>query len=96
MRCWLLAIAEPLDEDERHLAATIVYRALLGSVLERGKTAAYHHGARYLMRLEAVAPAVNDWKDFSDHPTYVAGVRETHGRKRRFWQIFEKVGAGDR
>ncbi|MEM9961812.1 MAG: DUF6880 family protein [Pseudomonadota bacterium] len=81
-------IAEALGHD-RPLAATILYRALLDSILERARTKAYPHGVRYLTTLKRLAPtAENDpgWPtDLQCHADYVAELRTAHGRKAGFW-----------
>ena len=89
----LVPIAEEFEMSEHGVAATVLYRSLLDSVLARGKSPAYHHGARYLRQLDALAAVVADLQDIADHPTYVAEVRASHGRKWRFWQRYEEAMA---
>lgn len=90
----LAPIAEAFETSGHGVAATIVFRALLDSVLQQRNTAAYRHGARYLQRLDALAAAVAGCEGILDHTTYVAGIRRVHGRKWRFWQRYEEAGGG--
>jgi hypothetical protein len=50
----LLAAAETLEPDHP-VAATILYRALLDDILNRARSPAYGHAARYLEKLDALA-----------------------------------------
>jgi hypothetical protein len=42
--------------------------------------------------LAALDPSVRDYRDLGTHAEHVARLRERHGRKFSFWQLFEKVG----
>lgn len=81
----LLPLAKALEESGYPLPATVVYRALLDSILRRGKSTIYHHGVRYLKKLDRLASDVDDWKNVTDHQAYVQELRQTHGRKSAFW-----------
>lgn len=85
----LLEISKPLLKHGKILAATLIYRALLTAILERGKSPAYHHGLDYLYALDKWAATIDDWKEFPSHEDYVADLRETHKRKRGFWSNYE-------
>ncbi len=82
---WLPTLAASLADGGELRAATLVYRALLLSILERAQTRTYGHGARYLKRLDALAPLVADWGAVADHEAFVAEIRGAHGRKTSFW-----------
>ncbi|MDY7093693.1 MAG: hypothetical protein SX243_12045 [Acidobacteriota bacterium] len=86
---YLLDLADRLRSEEHHLAATLLYRALLDSILQRGTTRAYGHGARYLRTLGELAPQVKDWCSIPDHDAYLEALREHHGRKYSFWKRVE-------
>src|ERR1700730_5132022 len=49
----LLAAAKALEPDHP-VAATILYRALLDDILNRARSPAYGHAARYLETLDAI------------------------------------------
>lgn len=86
----LLPLAEAMETKERHLAATVIYRALLDSILRRGQTNTYSHGVRYLKKLDKLAKAVSEWRGLDDHDTYLQQLRQAHGRKYSFWSRYEK------
>lgn len=86
----LLPMAEAMERAGYRLAACAIYRALLDSILERGKSKYYHHGVRYLKKLDSLSKAVADWGSFKTHDAYVAYLRETHGRKTSFWARYEE------
>jgi len=81
----LLPLAEAMETAERHLVATVVYRALLDSILRRARAKTYPHGARYLKKLDGLAQSVSDWRGLVDHKHYRQQLRQTHSRKASFW-----------
>jgi len=85
----LLPLAESMERDRRWLAASIIYRALLDSILARAISKYYHHGIRYLKKLDSLAQKVPDWKQLEDHGSYRAMLREAHSRKKSFWARYE-------
>ena len=85
----LLSLAKAMESDGRRLCASIVYRALLGSILNRAYFKAYGHGVRYLKRLDRLSDSVSDWKHFDSHEAYLEKLRQQHGRKRSFWSRYE-------
>ncbi|HOP40904.1 MAG TPA: hypothetical protein PLI53_07665 [Geobacteraceae bacterium] len=85
----LLSLAETMETENRHLAASLMYRSLLVSILERGYTKAYLHGIRYLKKLDKLSVSVSDWKEFNHHEAFKDRMYQTHGRKRSFWSKYE-------
>lgn len=84
----LLPLTESMEQGERWLAAVIIYRALLESILRRAQTRYYHHGVRYLRRLDDLASKVENWREFLPHDSYKQGLLKDHGRKRSFWSRY--------
>jgi len=82
----LLAAAEELEPDHP-AAATILYRALLDDILDRARSPAYGHAARYLEKLEALAAHDGAASASDPHETYRAALAEKHGRKIGFWSL---------
>ncbi|MBU4318201.1 MAG: hypothetical protein KKF30_13135 [Proteobacteria bacterium] len=85
----LLSLAEEMESENRHLAASLMYRSLLVSILERGYTKAYPHGIRYLKKLDKLAATVPDWKEFNHHEAFKEQIIQSHVRKRSFWSKYE-------
>jgi hypothetical protein len=84
----LLAAAEALEPDHP-AAATILFRALLDDILDRARSPAYGHAARYLAKLDALA-AYEDAADSIDaHQVYRAALAKKHGRKSGFWSLIK-------
>ena len=86
----LLELAQAMEHDKRYLVATMLYRALLDSILKRGYTKSYSHGVRYLKKLDTMALVISNWQSFVDHTTYKKEVRSAHGRKYSFWRRYDK------
>lgn len=84
----LLPLAKAMETAGRPLAASMIYRALLNSILQNARTTAYPSGARHLRKLDELADSISDWNGFCDHATYVTGLRRFHGRKTSFWSRY--------
>ena len=85
----LLSLAKAMESESRNLVASLMYRSLLISILERGYTKAYPHGIRYLMKLDKLAEAIIDWKKFINHEAFKDQILQAQGRKRSFWSKYE-------
>ena len=85
----LLPLAKRMESEDRNLAATLLYRSLLVSILDRSYNRAYGHGVRYLNTLDELALGISDWRDFDDDEEFKTWVREKHGRKKSFWSRYE-------
>jgi hypothetical protein len=85
----LIPLAEKLELENRDLAASLIYRSLLGSVLQRGYTKAYPHGIRYLKTLDKLSMDIDDWKNNSHHEAFKEQIMQDHGRKHSFWSKYE-------
>ncbi|KQQ13578.1 hypothetical protein ASF53_11420 [Methylobacterium sp. Leaf123] len=89
-RIWeLLAPAAEALEPDHPLAASVLYRALIDDILERGRSPAYGHGARHLTRLSELARELAPGDLTPSHAEYVAQLRKAHGRKSGFWSQVE-------
>jgi len=84
----LLPLAKAMEEHGRPLTASLIYRALIDSVLRKAQSKYYPHAVRYLKKLAALAPTVADWRGFSPQAEYEAGLRQEHGRKSAFWSRY--------
>jgi hypothetical protein len=85
----LLPLATAMESENRDLVASLIYRSLLVSILERGYTKAYPHGIRYLKKLGKLAAGISDWKEFTQHEAFIDWIYENHGRKHSFWSKYE-------
>jgi len=77
-----------LEENKLLLGAVVVYRVLLGSILDRRLNSAYSSGARYLRRMETLSRSIDDWRGLDNHQSYFKMLKEKHGRKSSFWSHF--------
>ncbi|MBE0585564.1 MAG: hypothetical protein IH612_17630, partial [Desulfofustis sp.] len=84
----LLSLAEAMESENRHLVASLIYRSLLISILKRGHTKAYPHGVRYLKKLDKLAAAIPDWKEFDHHEAFKSRMYQDHGRKHSLWSKY--------
>jgi len=81
-------VLRALEEGGLSLGATLVYRSLLESILDRAQSRYYHHGVRYLKKLDSLSPAIDDWRGLPSHEEYKENLLEAHGRKRSFWSKY--------
>ncbi|MCJ2126111.1 DUF6880 family protein [Methylobacterium sp. J-077] len=84
----LAPAAEALVQDHP-LAATILYRRLLDGILDPGRSAAYTHGARYLLELDGLADRLAAGAIDPPPAAYREALRRSHGRKHAFWGLLK-------
>lgn len=86
----LLPLAKNFEKKMHWLPASLIYRALLNSILDRAYAKAYPYGVRYLRKLDEHASLITKWKSFDDHTQYKESLRKNHGRKFSFWGRYEE------
>ena len=86
----LIPLAKEMESQNRYLAATILYRSLLISILERAYNKAYSHAVKYLIKLDKLAPTIADWKDKMSHKDFLDLLNTDHGRKSSFWKKYNQ------
>ncbi|MEI6214977.1 MAG: DUF6880 family protein [Desulfuromonadales bacterium] len=84
----LLHLVEAMEKSGRLLCASVIYRALLDSILRRAQTKTYPHGVRYLKKLDKLAGSVPNWQMFEPHSAYMDVLKLQHGRKSSFWSRY--------
>ena len=84
----LLPIAEKMESKKKYLVASLIYRALLDSILDRGKSKYYYHGIKYLKKLDHLGKSVKNWAHFPSHLQYSSGIKMRHERKKAFWSKY--------
>lgn len=85
----ILPLAEEMENNDRFLIATVLYRALVDAILARAYAKAYHYGVAYLRKLHAMAKPIRDWRNIVPHAGYLQELRISHGRKGSFWSGYE-------
>ncbi len=86
----LLPWAKVFETHGRPIVTCLIYRALLASILGRGQSRYYHHGVRYLRKLDELAPKVSDWGELVSHPEYMSNLLLDHKRKVSFWARYKQ------
>ncbi len=83
----LEAAADSLSDAEP-LAAALIGRRLIDSVLDRAASNAHAHAAKNLAACKALDGEI-DWKTsrWPSHDDYVADLRARHARKQGFWSL---------
>lgn len=79
----LVPAAEALEETYP-AAATVLYRALIDTILAQARSKAYGHAARYFARLHALGTRIPSEAPLASHETYKAELLRKHGRKFGF------------
>lgn len=85
-------LAENLEAKGLYFTAVVIYRTLLEANLAKALSKYYSHGVRYLLRLDAIADHIADWRGIEPHAGYVQKIRQQHGRKPAFWAKYELKG----
>jgi len=83
----ILADAADALSADHPVAATVLYRALLKNILDRGVSAAYLHGATYLAALHSLKDRLPRELPFVSHDDFVDEIQRKHGRKYGFWEL---------
>jgi hypothetical protein len=78
-------MAEALLAKRCFRGASVLYRALLNSILERANSVAYGHAARYWWKLKEIDAASENLVPLGSHAEYEATVRAKNPRKVGFW-----------
>ena len=65
--------------------ASVLYRALLNSILERANSVAYGHAARYWWKLKEINASSETLDPLVSQAEYEAAVRAKNPRKIGFW-----------
>lgn len=79
-------------EEKHPVAATILLRAKIDSVLERASSTQYGHAARDLARAAALAEMIEAEGTIRSHAAYMADLRAKHARKTSFWPKVVQAG----
>jgi hypothetical protein len=80
----LVPAAEALSE-RYPLAATLALRAMIDFTLTTARSKRYGYAAQHFAECAALASRIEDYGTFEPHATYVARLRQEHGRKSGFW-----------
>jgi hypothetical protein len=83
---FLVPAAEALAE-KHPLAATVALRAMIDFTLSKARSKRYGYAARHLAEGAALAKRIEDYGTFEPHTTYVARLKQEHGRKSGFWGL---------
>lgn len=78
-------LAKAFVKEDKALAATLVYRALFISILERARTKGYRHAARYLQILQDLSEDISEWDAHQDQSSFLKELYQKHYRKTSFW-----------
>lgn len=85
----LIPLAEAFQKNRRYLAASLIFRALLLSILDRAYSKAYPHAVDYLGKLDRLTEQIPDWKTYESHAEFKAVLQTNHRRKRSFWAQYK-------
>ena len=76
-------------------SASLLYRRMIESVLDRGSSKQYQYAARDLLSCARLAPHLPAPGSIESHADFVARLRTAHGRKYGFWGLIEPRGIED-
>jgi uncharacterized Zn finger protein len=83
--------AEALEEKFPE-AASLLYRRLVESVLDRGSSKQYPYAARDFQSCTRLSPRLPTPGSIETHAAFVARLQKAHGRKYGFWGLMEPKG----
>ena len=76
--------------DKWPASATLLYRTLVRSVLERGYSKAYGYAARDLASASSLGSRLPADSGITSHAEFYAELKTRHGRKYAFWQLVDE------
>lgn len=79
-------------ENKYPEAATLLYRRMVESVLDRGSSTQYPYAARDLLSCGHLASRLPADVAIESHATFVARLQKAHGRKYGFWGLINRKG----
>ena len=82
----LVDAAKVLRKAGRVRGATVIYRALLGGILDGANSTAYGHAAKYWLRLADMAASGVSLAPLGPHAEFAAEIEGRHARKWAFWR----------
>lgn len=85
----LSSLAVSLTSNGHVLTASLVYRALLDSILERAQSKAYPYGVGYLIELDRLEAQIYDWGRFGTHREYFSRLKSLYARRPAFWSKYK-------
>lgn len=85
----LLPIAESMEKNNNYLSTSVIYRALLDSILRRAKSKHYTYAVKYLKKLDKLALQIIEWKEVISHNEYFQEIKKNHNKKYAFWNSYE-------
>lgn len=85
----VLAPAAVVLGTEYPLATTLVLRAMIDFTLSHAKSTRYWYAARDLSKCSSLADDIVDFQSYETHVAYEQRLRREHGRKRKFWNLFD-------
>ena len=77
--------------DVDPLAATLVYRKLIESVLEKTQSKYYAYAAKDLVTCGILSPKITDWGPYQNHESYFKSLEEKNKRKVSFWAEYKSA-----
>ena len=83
----ILAPAADALSADYPLAATMVLRAMIDSILRRGWSKYYKRAAHYMLDCAGLSSRIQDYGVHESHEVFEARLRCDHGRKESFWRL---------
>jgi hypothetical protein len=80
------AAAEALA-GKHPVAATLLYRRMIESILGRASANQYGYAVRDVRNCESLAGQLPEDAGIEGHDAFMARLRQEHGRKSRFWDL---------
>jgi len=81
-------------EAKHAIAATILLRAKIDSVLARASSNQYDWAVRDILRCVALGRSLGAKASLTSHSDYLASLRAKHARKTSFWEKMRAAGIG--
>lgn len=86
---WVLRPGAEALEEKHPAAASLLYRRMIESVLDRGSSKQYPYAAQDIRSCQRLAERVAGDNVIESHSVFLARLKKAHGRKYGFWSHFD-------
>jgi hypothetical protein len=83
-------LSKTLSQNSYNLAATLLRRQLIDTVLTQARSKIYHYAVSDLKLCLRFGEMVEDWRGFDDNQAYLLSLKKNHSRKTAFWALVEE------
>lgn len=83
--------AANLLQNTDPIAATLLYRKMIETILDQTKYKYYSYAAKNLITCGTVSSTIMNWKTLQNHEEYLKVIETKHKKKVSFWSTYKSA-----